>query len=78
MTLYAFGSLTPLRSVLLPKANLCNLKCVYYVLTQIVYNVTLDRDPSPTAPEYGFVGEAFRLPRLGGGFPPPVYVSLLV
>ena len=26
----------------------CNSKCVYHVLTQIVYNVTLDTSPSPT------------------------------
>ena len=48
MTRTAFGSLSSLRSVRLPKALNCNLKCVYHVLTQIVYNVTLDTMIAPT------------------------------
>ena len=44
----ALESLSPLRSVRLSKAFNCNPKCVYHVLTQIVYNVTLDTQIAPT------------------------------
>ena len=44
----ALENLSPLRSVRLSKAIYCNSKCVYHVLTQIVYNVTLDTMVAPT------------------------------
>ena len=53
----AFGSLPPLRSVRLPNAILLQTKCVYYVLTQIVYNVTLDTQFAPTDGTHALVGD---------------------
>ena len=51
----AFGSLSSLRSVRIPNAFICNPKCVYHVLTQIVYNVTLDSGSHPTVTDVATV-----------------------